>query len=199
MKEWRVEGVPGGDVLDELAAILIAGGVALLPTDTIYGLHAVAANQQAVDRIAAMKERPSEKAFVVIAGSVEQLIGMHVDVPDVLRTIWPAPLTAILRSGQTTVAARVPDLDWLRDLLKRTGPLVSTSANRSGEAPVTFPEMLERTMQNRLDALLDQGRHDGKPSTIVDFTEPTRGTPRLVREGDPGFAQILRKTLWKDL
>jgi L-threonylcarbamoyladenylate synthase len=199
MKEWRVDGVPDGDVLDGLAAILIAGGVALLPTDTIYGLHAVAANQHSVDRIAAMKERPSEKAFVVIAASVEQLLAMHVDVPDVLRTIWPAPLTAILRSGQTTVAARVPDLDWLRHLLDRTGPLVSTSANRSGEPPVTSPEMLERTMQYRLDALLDQGVRDGKPSTIVDFTALTGSTPRLVREGDPGFTQILRKTLWKDL
>jgi len=199
MKYWRVEGVPDGDVLDELAAILIAGGVALLPTDTIYGLHAVAANQQAVDRIAAMKERPSEKAFVVIASSVEQLETMGVIVPEVLRNIWPAPLTAILRSGETTVAARVPDLSWLRNLLDRTGPLVSTSANRSGEPPVTSPEMLERTMQYRLDALLDQGIHDGKPSTIVDFTESNGCAPRLVREGDPGFTQILRKSLWKDL
>jgi L-threonylcarbamoyladenylate synthase len=196
MKQWRVDGVPGGDVLDELAAILIAGGVALLPTDTIYGLHAVAANQQSVDRIAAMKERPSEKAFVVIAASVEQLEAMGVTIPDVLREIWPAPLTAILHSGGTTVAARIPDLDWLRALLARTGPLVSTSANRSGEPPITSPEMLERTMQYRLDALLDQGIHDGKPSTIVDFTG---SEPRMVREGDSGFTQILRKSLRKDL
>jgi L-threonylcarbamoyladenylate synthase len=199
MKEWRVEGVPGDDVLDALAAILIAGGVALLPTDTIYGLHAVAANQQAVDRIAEMKERPAEKSFVVIAASVEQLIAMSVVVPDVLRTIWPAPLTAILRSGEKTVAARVPDLAWLRGLLNRTGPLVSTSANRSGEPPVMSPEMLERTMQYRLDALLNQGLCEGKPSTIVDFTESTGSTPRLVREGDPRFTQILRKSLWKEL
>ena len=199
MKQWRVDGVPGDDVLDELAGILIAGGVALLPTDTIYGLHAVAANDEAVARIAAMKERPSEKAFVVIAASVEQLIAMNVVVPDVLRTIWPAPLTAILRSGEKTVAARVPDLAWLRGLLNRTGPLVSTSANRSGEPPITSPEMLERTMQYRLDALLNQGPCEGKPSTIVDFTESSGSSPRLVREGDPGFTQILRKSLWKGL
>jgi L-threonylcarbamoyladenylate synthase len=199
MKSWRVDGAPGNDVLDELAAILIAGGVALLPTDTIYGLHALAANQQAVDRIAAIKERPGDKAFVVIAASIEQLTAMHVVVPDVLRTIWPAPLTAILPAGTSTIAARVPDLDWLRALLARTGPLVSTSANRSGEPPVTSPEMLERTMQYRLDALLNQGPCEGKPSTIVDFTESTRSTPRLVREGDPGFTQFLRKSLWKDL
>jgi L-threonylcarbamoyladenylate synthase len=196
MKRWRVDGAPGGDVLDELAAILIAGGVALLPTDTIYGLHALAANQQAVDRIAAIKERPGDKAFVVIAASIEQLEAMKVTVPDALRTIWPAPLTAILPAGTSTIAARVPDLAWLRDLLDRTGPLVSTSANRSGEAPITSPEILDLAMKNRLDALLDEGRHDGKPSTIVDFTG---SEPRMVREGDPDFSQFLRKSLWKDL
>ncbi len=196
MKHWHVDGVPGGDVLGELAAILIAGGVALLPTDTIYGLHALAANQQAVDQIAAIKERPGDKAFVVIAASIEQLEAMKVTVPDALRTVWPAPLTAILPAGTSTIAARVPDLGWLRDLLDRTGPLVSTSANRSGEAPITSPEMLDSAIKNRLDALLDQGRHDGKPSTIVDFTG---SEPRMVREGDPDFSQFLRKSLWKDL
>lgn len=199
MKEWHVDGTPGKDVLDELAAILIAGGVALLPTDTIYGLHALAANQLAVDRIAAIKERPGDKAFVVIAASIEQLQAMKVTVPDALRTIWPAPLTAILPAETSTIAARVPDLAWLRELLDRTGPLVSTSANRSGEPPITSPEMLERTMQYRLDALLNQGPCEGKPSTIVDFTGSSGGEPRLVREGDPGFTQLLRKSLWKDL
>jgi tRNA A37 threonylcarbamoyladenosine synthetase subunit TsaC/SUA5/YrdC len=84
----------------------------------------------------------------------------------------------------------------MRALLARTGPLVSTSANRSGEAPITSPEMLDPAIKNRLDALLDQGRHDGKPSTIVDFTG---SETRMVREGDSGFTQILRKSLWKDL
>jgi L-threonylcarbamoyladenylate synthase len=199
MKQWHVDGTPGKDVLDELAAILIAGGVALLPTDTIYGLHALAANRQAVDRIAAIKERPGDKAFVIIAASIEQLEAMKVTVPDALRTIWPAPLTAILPAGTSTIAARVPDLAWLRELLVRTGPLISTSANRSGEPPITSPEMLERTMQYRLDALLSQGLCEGKPSTIVDFTGSPGGEPRLVREGDPGFTQFLRKSLWKDL
>ncbi|MEA2236298.1 MAG: L-threonylcarbamoyladenylate synthase [Thermoanaerobaculia bacterium] len=199
MKEWRVDGAPSDEILDELAAVLNAGGVALLPTDTIYGLHASATNEQAVTRIAEMKERPAEKSFVVIAASIDQLEALGASVPEILRTIWPAPLTAILVSGQSTIAARVPDLAWLRALLARTGPLVSTSANRSGEPPVTSPEMLERTMQYGLDAILNQGSCEGKPSTIVDFTNSTGAAPRLVREGDAGFTQFLRKSLWKDL
>lgn len=195
MKRWRVDGPPSDEILDELAAILNTGGVALIPTDTIYGLHAVAANADAVARIAAMKERPGDKAFVVIAASIEQLESMGVIVPDVLRTIWPAPLTAILASAETTIAARVPDLAWLRALLARTGPLVSTSANRSGEPPVTSPGKLDERMQERLDALLDQGSCEGKASTIVSFTG---SAPEMVREGEAAFSQFLRKSLWKE-
>jgi L-threonylcarbamoyladenylate synthase len=196
MKRWRVDGDPSGDVLDELANVLLAGGVALLPTDTIYGLHAIASDAQAIARIRAMKGRDGDKPFVIIAASIEQLRTLGAIVPDQLSGIWPAPLTAILVSGETTIAARIPDLEWLRTLLDRTGPLVSTSANRSGEPPVTSPEALADDLQNGLDALLDQGPREGKPSTIVDFTG---AEPKLIREGDPAFAQFLRKTLRKAL
>lgn len=196
MKRWRVEGDPSDDVLDELANVLRAGGLVLVPTDTIYGLHAVATDQQAIERIRAMKGRGDDKPFVVIASSVEQLRALGATIPEQLSGIWPAPLTAILASGQTTIAARIPDLGWLRALLDRTGPLVSTSANRSGEPPVTSPDALAIDLHNALDALLDQGLRDGKPSTIVDFTG---NEPRLIREGDPAFAQFLRKTLRKAL
>jgi tRNA threonylcarbamoyl adenosine modification protein (Sua5/YciO/YrdC/YwlC family) len=196
MKHWRVEGEPPADVLEEIADVLRAGGVALLPTDTIYGLHASATNEQAVARIRSMKERGDDKPFVVIASSIEQLTNLGATIPDALHEIWPAPLTAIVASGERTIAARVPDLAWLRALLDRTGPLVSTSANRSGQPPITTPEMLANDLRDALDALLDAGPREGQPSTIVDFTGEE---PRMVREGDPGFSQFLRKRLWKGL
>jgi len=196
MKRWRVDGDPSDDVLDELAGVLRAGGVALIPTDTIYGLHAVATDERAVARIAALKGRGNDKPFVIIASSIDQIRTLGATVPEELSLIWPAPLTAIFPSGGTTIAARIPDLPWLRALLDRTGPLVSTSANRSGEPPVTSPQVLANDLRNGLDGLLDQGELKGRPSTIVDLT----GTePRLIREGDLGFTQLLRKTLWKAL
>jgi tRNA threonylcarbamoyl adenosine modification protein (Sua5/YciO/YrdC/YwlC family) len=196
MKRWRVDGDPSEGVLDEIADVLRAGGVALLPTDTIYGLHATATNEQAVARIRSMKERGDQKPFVIIASSAEQLEKLGATIPEALRNIWPAPLTAILASGETTIAARIPDLPWLRALLDRTGPLVSTSANRSGEPPITTPELLANDLLEGLDALLNAGPREGQPSTIVDFTG---GEPRMVREGDPDFTQFLWKTLWKAL
>ena len=196
MKRWRVGGEPSADMLDEIAGVLRAGGVALLPTDTIYGLHAVATNEQAVARIRSMKERGDDKPFVVIASSIDQLETLGATIPDALRQIWPAPLTAIVASDAKTIAARIPNLAWLRALLDRTGPLISTSANRSGEPPITAPEMLANDLLEVLDGLFDAGSREGQPSTIVDFTG---GEPRIVREGDPGFSQFLRKTLRKAL
>jgi tRNA threonylcarbamoyl adenosine modification protein (Sua5/YciO/YrdC/YwlC family) len=196
MKRWRAGGEPSDDVLEEIADVLRVGGVALLPTDTIYGLHALAIDGEAAARIRSMKERGDDKPFVIIAASAEQLEQLGATIPAVLREIWPAPLTAILASGDTNVAARVPDLPWLRTLLGRTGPLISTSANRSGEPPITTPEVLAPDLFERLDAVLDAGPRAGQPSTIVDFTG---NEPRMVREGDPDFSQFLWKRLWKAL
>ena len=195
VKRWQLAGAPTEAQLDEIAALLRSGGVVLLPTDTIYGLHALA-NDISGAKIAAIKGRDAEKRFVIIAASVAQLEAMGVDVPPVLKNIWPAPLTAILRRGSKTIAARVPDLKWLRELLQRTGPLISTSANRSGEPPITIVEALADDLLRAIDGIADIGPQNGKPSVIVDFTETE---PRFIREGDPRFTQDLRKTLSKKL
>lgn len=182
--------------LRDVASVLAHGGVVLLPTDTIYGLHAVADDDEAVTRIASMKGRPGEKPFIILSATIDDVISLGAAVPDVLKEIWPAPLTAILKRGDGTVAVRIPDLDWLRSLLRITGPLVSTSANRSGEPAVSSPEALARDLQDSLDGLLDLGPRDGKPSAIVDFSV---NEPRITREGDAAFTQNLRKTLRKTL
>lgn len=172
-----------------------SGAVILMPTDTIYGLHAMATDESAT-RIAQIKDRDEAKRFVTIAASIEQLESLGAEVPPVLRDIWPAPLTAVIRRGAQSLAARVPDLQWLRDLLQRTGPLISTSANRTGEAPIADPADLSPELLSEINAIVDAGRREGKASAIVDFT----GTePRFIRDGEPRFTQMLRKTLMKNL
>lgn len=196
MRTIAIAGDPTPDVLDAIAASLMSGQVVLLPTDTIYGLHAVAGNEAAVAKIAAIKGRDEGKRFVVVAASTDQLLEYGASIPDVLRSVWPAPLTAVVPHPSGSVAVRVPDLAWLRALLERTGPLVSTSANRSGEPPIREPSELARELQQQIDSALDAGPCEGKPSTIVDFTWDE---PRFIREGEPVFAQFLRKTLRKTL
>ena len=193
MKRWKST---DDLTLHEIAEVMARGGIVVLPTDTVYGLHASANNQRAVNRVAEMKGRSADKPFIVIAASIDDVEALGAAVPDVLHDIWPAPMTAILRRGDMTMAARVPDLDWLRTLLEITGPLASTSANRSGESTITSPSELARDLHTSIDGALDLGRREAKPSAIVDFT----GTaPRITREGDLAFTQNLRKTLRKSL
>lgn len=186
MKRWT-DTKPA--TLDEVAEVLRAGGVVLLPTDTIYGLHGLATDRRIAARIAEIKGREETKPFVILAATTTQAESLGATLPPILQDLWPAPLTAIVPPG---LAIRIPALDWLRSLLERTGPLVSTSANRSGEPPISSPNLLAPDLQNALDGVLDDGPYASEPSAIVDFTG---NEPRLIREGNPAFAQNLRKTL----
>ena len=208
MRRWPIDAAPAAADLDAIAALLREGGVVLLPTDTIYGLHAIATDDAAIERLVNIKGRTDAKPFVVIGSSIEQLIDIGIDVPldvqMVLDSLWPAPLTAILplsrrvaaSRGASTLAVRVPDLVWLRDLASRASPLASTSANRSGEQPISSPNELAMELQNALAGIVDRGQYSGEPSTIVDFTGDE---PHLIREGDHAFTQKVWKTLRKSL
>jgi len=141
-----------------IADILQRGGIALLPTDTIYGLHALATNDAAVARIAQLKGRGDEKPFVVIAATADQLRAFGAEIPKALEELWPARLTAVVRRADSTVAARVPALAWLRQLLETTGPLVSTSVNRGGDPPISSIDEVAKELAAGIDAALDAGR-----------------------------------------
>ena len=207
-RRWHIDDAPTPLQLTEIARTLREGGVVLLPTDTIYGLHALARDETAVARIAAMKGREETKPFIVLASSVDELETLGVELSaeraDALRTIWPAPLTVILplrvpiaaSRGASTLAVRIPALEWLRDLVARTGPLVSTSANRSGEPAATTPSLGDEEMQNALDGIVDGGERNGTPSAILDLTS---SEPRFIREGEVSFTQKVWKTLRKTL
>lgn len=203
-RRWHIDDAPTALQLTEIARLLREGNVAMLPTDTIYGLHALANDAAAVERIIEIKGRGETKAFIVLAASTDQLrelgISARPELLQALDNIWPAPLTAILplkapipaSRGAFTLAVRIPALDWLRDLAARTGPLVSTSANRSGEPAATSPGNVARDLQDRIGAIVDGGVRDGEPSAILDLT----GTePRFIREGHHSFTQNVWKTL----
>jgi tRNA threonylcarbamoyl adenosine modification protein (Sua5/YciO/YrdC/YwlC family) len=202
---WSIGDAPTSTQREEIASALLRGAVVLMPTDTIYGLHALATNDDAVHRIAELKGRDETKPFIVLAPSIAALMPLGISAdPDLLKrldSIWPAPLTAILplmrplaaSRGASTLAVRIPALDWLRDLLERTGPLVSTSANRSGEPVVDRPSALAEAFRSRVE-VVDGGVRTGEASAILDLTGIE---PRLIREGNPVFTQKLRKTLWK--
>ncbi|HYC62914.1 MAG TPA: L-threonylcarbamoyladenylate synthase [Thermoanaerobaculia bacterium] len=207
-RRWQIADAPSTLQLNEIAKVLMSGSVVLMPTDTIYGLHALATNEDAVARVADIKGREETKPFIVLASSIEQLepLGIIAERKTLhaLASIWPAPLTAILplresiaaSRGASTLAVRIPALEWLRELVARTGPLVSTSANRSGERAVDDPNFLARDLQEQLDAVVDGGVRNGEPSAILDLTS---GEPHFLREGEESFTQKVWKTLRKTL
>ena len=200
MRRWHIEDRPTTLQLNEIAQLLREGSVILLPTDTIYGLHARALDEKAVERIRELKGREDTKPFIVLASSMDDLqqlgISARPEVLTALASIWPAPLTAILPRGGNTLAVRIPALDWLRELIERTGPLVSTSANRSGEPAVDTPSKLARELHDQLDAVVDGGVRGGEPSAILDLTSDE---PRFIRPGEHSFTQKVWKTLRKSL
>ncbi len=204
---WTFSIAPSDAQIESLASLLRGGGVALLPTDTIYGLHALATHEEAIRRIVALKGRDEDKPLVVLGASREDLAAIGAELPissPALDELWPGPLTAIVplkrpvaaSRGASSLGIRVPAVSWLRELLRATGPLASTSANLSGQPPITDPQELSHDLQNSLDAILDCGRLSGDPSTIVDFTGDQ---PRLIRGGETFFTQKVWKSLRKTL
>ena len=185
--------------MSRLRELLLRGGVAAIPTETFYALAADPANERGVSRIFEIKGRDDGKPLLVLFSSREHLARLGVAAPpEILERflrVWPAPLTAVFplaRSiaasrGQSTLGVRMPAAPLVRELLGSTGPLTGTSANRSGERPISDPDELALTLGPELDLLVDgETTPGGAPSSIVDATVDP---PRLLRAG--AFA-------WKD-
>ena len=189
----------------ELAVnVLRSGGVAAIPTDTLYGLAADAFNASAIEKVFAIKERPEGLALPVLLSGWEQLSLVSRELPDAARILaaayWPGSLTLVLRraatlpprltAGGDTVAARVPGHPAPRELARRLGrPVTGTSANRSGAPDPQSLEELRRQVGGRVDCIVSAGPAPaGAASTIVDLTNI--GGVRLLREGAIPFPNI---------
>ena len=185
----------------EAAALLRAGGLVGLPTETVYGLAADATSGTAVAGIYAAKERPSFNPLISHLPDVDAARRQGLfDAPALAlaKAFWPGPLTLILAAPPSlhvdlgdrgdTIAVRVPDHDFTRELLRRTGPLAVSSANVSGqEAALTASDAAEQ-LDDAVSVYLDAGPTSGPvPSTIVDLSGPT---PRLLRAGRLSVAEI---------
>ncbi len=164
--------------------ILRSGGLVAFPTDTVYGLGALAFDGKAVESIYIAKDRPLEKAIPILIGDTDDLAKVTSSIPDMARKLaarfWPGPLTLILPKKQTlpesvsatgTVAVRVPDHEVARALLRAAGPMAVTSANISGGSnPPTAEEVLTQ-LGGRIALIIDGGNTPGGiPSTLVDCT-----------------------------
>ncbi|UQN30219.1 L-threonylcarbamoyladenylate synthase [Brachybacterium kimchii] len=179
------------------------GGLIVLPTDTVYGIGADAFTPDAVQALLDAKDRGRDAPPPVLVGDPAVLLGLAVDVPEyaerLTEAFWPGALTLILTAqpslnwdlGETrgTVALRMPDDEVTLELLRRTGPLAVSSANRHGK-PAALSVMDAATqLGDRVEVYLDGGpARLGTASTIIDTTvEPAE----IVREGALTREQIV--------
>lgn len=184
-----------------VARVLDSGSVAVVPTDTVYGLAAVL-QDAAVSRVFALKGRPEDKALPVLAADrsdLETVADLDARARGLAESFWPGPLTIVCRrtssfqldlggAGDETVAVRIPALDLLLDILRVTGPLAVTSANVSGAAPATTVGRAREIFGEAVGAYVDGGVCDGAPSTVIS----TVGDPVVLREGALRGADLLQ-------
>ena len=142
--------------INEAAAQLKAGQLVAFPTETVFGLGAIATNEAAVSSVFATKGRPQDNPLIVHVSSIEQVAEYVAEVPEIaaqlMKQFWPGPLTIIfpqkpgvlapsVTPGQETVAIRMPDNPETLALIEATGiPLVGPSANKSGKPSPTAVE-----------------------------------------------------------
>ncbi|WP_395672750.1 L-threonylcarbamoyladenylate synthase [Phenylobacterium sp.] len=188
--------------VERAAAALRVGDLVLMPTETVYGLAADAADPRAVARVYAAKGRPAFNpliAHVADVGAATRIARFDDRAARLAERFWPGPLTLVLpaidggvcdlaRAGLDTVAVRVPAHPAARALLSAFGgPVVAPSANRSGRpSPTTFDDALEET-GSAAAAAMDGGPCEvGLESTVVALLD----APRLLRPGAVTRAQI---------
>ena len=179
----------------EIVNLLKEGKVGVMPTDTIYGLVGSALNPQTVEEIYLLRKRATDKPFIVLISSINDLgkfgVFLTKEQKEFLEKNWPNPLSVILpvvgeeykylHRGKNSIAFRMPNDAKLLETLKQTGPLVAPSANFEGEKAAETIEEAKEYFGGRAAFYLDEGRLRSRPSTVVRLYED--GTRIILREG----------------
>lgn len=197
----KTEIVPASQ-LQQALTVLQNGGILAFPTDTVYGLGALAFDNPAIESIYTAKDRPIEKAIPILIGDLSDLDKVAENIPAMaLRfasRFWPGPLTCIVPKKQTlppavsatsTVAVRIPNHTDALALLRAACPMAVTSANISGQPSPSTAEEVYAQLNGRIPLILDGGKTPGGiPSTLVDCTG---NEPIILREGPISLGELL--------
>ena len=189
--------------MHEAAKLIRAGAVVAIPTDTLYGLAANPFSEEAVLRVFAAKGRPADRQLPLVAADVGQIEAHLGRLPPraaaLAARFWPGPLTLVIAApaglapqvtaGTGSVGVRVPAAAVARAVSLAVGhPITATSANISDEPGTADPAVVEASLGDRIDLLIDGGTTPGGPaSTIVDMTV---NPPALVRAGAISWEQV---------
>ncbi len=184
------------EVMQQACQVLRRGGLVAFPTDTLYALGANALDPTAIERVHTVKGRHHGKPLSVLVPSVEAAADLAAGLPDGVRSLmqvfWPGALTvvvkaspkipAMLRGVAGTVGLRMPAGSVAHGLLTAfAGPIIGTSANKSGGADPADARTVQKAIGGQIDLILDGGRVAlGAPSTVIDCTSQPA---HILREG----------------
>ncbi len=172
-------------ILDEFCESIKNGGVAVIPTDTLYGFAVAAHRDDAVAAVYQIKERDARKPLILFLQELQQLkdLGMRLepDQESLLRRYWPGALTAVLNRPENpslsaftfpTLGVRIPGHQLLLQLMGNLSCLLlTTSANRSGLPSAPDPDFIADEFSHEIDWLIEDGVMNGSlPSTVIDLT-----------------------------
>lgn len=185
--------------MSSLAAHLITPGeIAIIPTDTVYGVVARAADADAVARLYQLKRR-EKKPGTIVAASIGQLVELGVKrrYLTAVEQFWPGAVSVIIPCGEElhyihqgvgSLAFRIPNDQRMIDLLEQTGPLVTSSANQPGEPPATTIDEAKAYFGDQVQWYEDGGRVAGEPSTVIriidDAVEVVRQGAVVIKEAE---------------
>ena len=191
-----------GKRTEDLSDVLLRDGVAVMPTDTTYGIVGSALNEKTVNEIYRLRKRDLNKPFIVLIADMKDLKKFGVTPTEaqekILRKVWPAtvkptagrpgPVSVILpcvsdrfaylHRGQKTLAFRVPQKASLRSLLRQTGPLVAPSANPQGFPVAKTISEARAYFGHHVDFYQDGGAVSAPASRLIDITD---GTEKVLR------------------
>lgn len=194
---------PPGDALDDAVVALLAGRAVVVPTDTVYGVAVSASVPGATRQLFVLKDRPSHQPLAVLVHDVDQAgalgAGFSSVVSRLIAAFWPGPLTLVvarrpelvgglqLGGDGSTVGLRCPDHALVREITRRVGPIVTTSANRHGEATPSTAAEAEAALSGPVAVAIDGGVLRGVPSTVLDCTGDGW---HVLREGAVSVARL---------
>ena len=139
------------------------GEVGVLPTDTIYGLHCLASESSAIDRIYELKQKPRSEKFIRLISSIDDIPFKLTEFEiEFAKKYWPGPVTLIFKGE----SFRLPHNDFLIGILEKTGPLVSTSANIHKDQSALSAKDAYETFGNDVDFYVDDGILENSASKI---------------------------------
>lgn len=167
--------------IQELGCTIKEGEIAVIPTDTIYGIVGSALNQKTVEKIYKLRKRNSSKPMIILIDSQSQILDLGIKLSDdqfkTLFNLWPSPLSIVvdvnsqklsyLHRGNNSLALRMPANEFLLKFLKVSGPIVAPSANFEGEAAALTQKDAENYFKDNVAFYIDGGELNSKPSTVA--------------------------------